>query len=76
MAHIVTITPNPFEAFSKFKLRATCSCQWEALAIDQVQAEGFKNMHLYIHGVTPETIVHDIPETKVEKPSAKKAKTN
>lgn len=73
MAHIVTITPNPFEAFSKFKLQVTCSCQWQALAIDQTQATNYKNGHLYYHG---EPIVHDIPETKVEKPSAQKAKTN
>jgi hypothetical protein len=48
--HEAKIIPNANAHVSDFKLKVVCSCQFEALARNQSQAEYYRANHLGRHG--------------------------
>ena len=54
--HIVCIVPNEPEKLvhgstSPYKCKVVCSCQWEALALNQAQADWYAASHRGVHGI-------------------------
>lgn len=54
--HIGKVIDNHLADHSKYKLKAICTCQWEALAIDRFQAMSLLRNHLWRNGVPTEKL--------------------
>lgn len=46
--HDMKVIPNEAKQ-SPYKFKATCSCQWEALAMGEEEAQAYINQHLAAH---------------------------